>query len=977
MRAPMKGLTQFIADLRNSKAQEEEERRINTELVNVQNQFLQPNLNGYQRKKYVCKLIYIYVLGYRISFGLLEAIQLMSSKVYSEKEIGYLALSLFLNEDHEMMMLTINSIKSDLEVDDYEFNCLALKLIAVIGNETFSTILSEPVFQLLRSPTTPPFVKKKASLALLRLIKVNPAILDKYQASWLPRILALMDQEDQNIGFSLSVVSLVTYIARRNPDSVKACIPIIIKKLNNLVIEKDCPEKYVYNGIPDPWLTVKLLNLIEDFILIPNSKSGYSSLSISTIDVQNLSSLRSVVAKAIENGRKPAINQQALNARSAILFSAVSLATRLDPSPEAIDGAIAALSQLLSSKQTNTRYLALNSLVKIAGGSSTSVDHPITVARDNLSKTDYLNIHNSIKNHTQTILQLLKDRDISVRMKSLDTLFLICDFQNVELIVSNLLVYLDVSDYLNRSKISSKIYKLVEKFSKNLTWYVTTTIKIISIAGIYSNPEIWQSFVKVIVNSINNSLKSFACKSLVRHLRADNPNEIMIKIGGFLLGEYCHLLVDSTTTKDSQFSPWNQYVLLYDRYFVGGLQARYIILSAFLKFFKKFPELRTPISKFYRHELTSINTEIQQRSVEYIKLTSRNDGFQLLNTVVDEMPEFPLDNPKEKKSFILNRLEKDGGVTIGYEENLLDVEDAVTTNNILSPTPGTDFSNPFSDSDDDFDFDDNNLLDNQKETEKFSVILSPNWEIGYYKVLRTHNNIFFENSLIQILVKIDTSELKSAKKITMLFVFINKSPADISSFITNVKMMKTVNPPVVLKNVSLPNNAIPKNGRTKLELEANIRDVYDILDLPILEVNFLSGGFTSLKLRIPIPLINSLIATSLSEDHFEMRWKQLVDAGNPLLGKSTAINQNHLSGVFQSFENIRKFLLKTGWGECLTDDTRELKFAGIIHTSNAGNFGTLIKINKNDSGSVQLTVRSTNDQVPGIIHDTLTNILCF
>ena len=43
------------------------------------------NLNGYQKKKYVCKLLYMYLLGYEVEFGHLEAVNLLSSTKYSEK----------------------------------------------------------------------------------------------------------------------------------------------------------------------------------------------------------------------------------------------------------------------------------------------------------------------------------------------------------------------------------------------------------------------------------------------------------------------------------------------------------------------------------------------------------------------------------------------------------------------------------------------------------------------------------------------------------------------------------------------------------------------------------------------------------------------------------------------------------------------------------------------------------------------------
>ena len=44
-------------------------------------------LDGYQKKKYVCKLLFIFLLGNDIDFGHMEAVNLLSSNKYSEKQI--------------------------------------------------------------------------------------------------------------------------------------------------------------------------------------------------------------------------------------------------------------------------------------------------------------------------------------------------------------------------------------------------------------------------------------------------------------------------------------------------------------------------------------------------------------------------------------------------------------------------------------------------------------------------------------------------------------------------------------------------------------------------------------------------------------------------------------------------------------------------------------------------------------------------
>ena len=48
---------------------------------------LAPYIDGYQKKKYVCKLLFIFLLGHDIDFGQIEAVNLLSSNKYTEKQI--------------------------------------------------------------------------------------------------------------------------------------------------------------------------------------------------------------------------------------------------------------------------------------------------------------------------------------------------------------------------------------------------------------------------------------------------------------------------------------------------------------------------------------------------------------------------------------------------------------------------------------------------------------------------------------------------------------------------------------------------------------------------------------------------------------------------------------------------------------------------------------------------------------------------
>ncbi|KAG5463768.1 MAG: adaptor-related protein complex 2, short form [Olpidium bornovanus] len=123
----MRGLTVFIADLRNCRVRELEEKRIN-------------------------KLLYIYILGWDIDFGHMEAVTLISSRNFSEKQIGYLAVILLLTENHELVRLVVNSIRKDLEDLSEINNCLALHAIANIGAREMAESLAPEVYKLLISP---------------------------------------------------------------------------------------------------------------------------------------------------------------------------------------------------------------------------------------------------------------------------------------------------------------------------------------------------------------------------------------------------------------------------------------------------------------------------------------------------------------------------------------------------------------------------------------------------------------------------------------------------------------------------------------------------------------------------------------------------------------------------------------------------------------------------------------------------------
>lgn len=67
--------------------------RIDKEMAKIRKAFKDSrSLGPYQKKKYVWKMLYMFILGYEIDFGHMEALSLISGTTWSEKQVVSLTL---------------------------------------------------------------------------------------------------------------------------------------------------------------------------------------------------------------------------------------------------------------------------------------------------------------------------------------------------------------------------------------------------------------------------------------------------------------------------------------------------------------------------------------------------------------------------------------------------------------------------------------------------------------------------------------------------------------------------------------------------------------------------------------------------------------------------------------------------------------------------------------------------------------------
>jgi AP-2 complex subunit alpha len=222
-----------------------------------------------------------------------------------------------------------------------------------------------------------------------------------------------------------------------------------------------------------------------------------------------LSVINSVLQAIMTNSSEPSRNVQHNNAQHAVLFEAIGLAIHLDADSPLVSTAAVLLAQFISSKETNVRYLGLDTMAHLAARAE-SLD--------------------AIKKHQGTIILSLRDKDISVRRRALDLLYSMCDVDNSELVVGELLRYLRVADYALREEMVLKIAILTEKYASSYKWYVDTILALISTAGDHVGDEVWYRVVQIVTNT--EDLQEYAAKAVFEHLKSPASHESLVKVGG-------------------------------------------------------------------------------------------------------------------------------------------------------------------------------------------------------------------------------------------------------------------------------------------------------------------------------------------------------------------------------------------------------------------------------------------------------------
>jgi AP-2 complex subunit alpha len=620
-------------------------------------------------------------------------------------------------------------------------------------------------------------------------------------------------------------------------------------------------------------------------------------------------------------------NVQQNNAQNAVLFEAINLVIHLDTERDLMVQISTRLGKFISSRETNVRYLGLEAMTHLAARSETL---------------------DPIKKHQSIIIGSLRDRDISVRRQGLDLLYSMCDPTNSQAIVSELLKYLQTADYAIREEMVLKIAILTEKYATDIQWYVDISLRLIAMAGDHVSDEVWQRVIQIVTN--NEELQVYAAQNILQYIKSD-CHETLVKIGGYLLGEFGHLIADNKGC-----SPIEQFMALHAKMRSCSGSTRAILLSSFIKFVNLFPEIKPQLLQAFRAFSHSLDSELQQRACEYLALASLPTD-DLLRTVCDEMPPFP-----ERASALLSRLHQKHSTTSdkrtwvvgGRDANADPKEFNLVQNTGLkrsftnagpirkdtksaSPngTNGTSLSRVNSDlAGLDMNIDTNKVL--KAPNLASAAHLSPDWEVGYNRLLLRAEGVLYEDAQIQIGLR---TEYRGELGCVILY-FTNKSSFPMGSFTTTLDNRASETLKTDIK--SLPDEVIQPENQTQQMIMFEAKNVFT--EPPTIRISYLAGALQALTLQLPVVLYKYMDAAELSADDFFKRWKQIGGAPREAQGVFGLV----VKGRTTTMEWTRKVVAGFKWGilDGVDPNSRNIVGATVLHTKE-GKFGCLLRLEPN------------------------------
>ncbi|QBZ54211.1 hypothetical protein PoMZ_09906 [Pyricularia oryzae] len=604
-KAPSAGIARqqwrpFIRNVRAAKTIADERAVIQKESAAIRASFREESHDHSVRRNNVSKLLYLFTLGERTHFGQIECLKLLASPRFADKRLGHLATSLLLDENQEVLTLVTNSLKNDLVHSNQYIVGLALCTLGNIASVEMSRDLFPEIENLIA--TANPYIRRKAALCAMRICRKVPDL----QEHFIEKATQLLS--DRNHGVLLCGLTLVTSLCEADEESeeetgaediiekFRQFVPVLVRTLKGLASSGYAPEHDV-TGITDPFLQVKILRLLR---------------VLARGDAQVSEQINDILAQVATN------TDSSKNVGNSILYEAVRTILDIEADSGLRVLGVNILGKFLTNRDNNIRYVALNTLVKVVAIEP-----------------------NAVQRHRNTILECLRDPDISIRRRALELSFTLINESNVRVLIRELLAFLEVADNEFKPTMTSQIGIAADKFAPNKRWHVDTMLRVLTLAGNYVKEQILSSFVRLIATT--PELQTYAVQKLYSSLKKDITQESLTQAAAWCIGEYGEALLkggqyeeEELVTEVKSHEIIDLFSTILESNYATQVSTEYIV-TALVKLTTRLTDMsqNDRIRKLLQAHQTSLDVEVQQRAVEYDNLLAYES---IRNGVLEKMP---------------------------------------------------------------------------------------------------------------------------------------------------------------------------------------------------------------------------------------------------------------------------------------------------------------------------------------------------
>ncbi|CAH1453328.1 unnamed protein product [Lactuca virosa] len=483
----------LVKSIGEARSKSEEDRIVLHEIEMLKRRINEPDIPKRKMKEYIIRLVYIEMLGHDASFGYIHAVKMTHDDSLLLKRTGYLAVTLFLNEDHDLIILIVNTIQKDLKSDNYLVVCAALNAVCKLINEETIPAVIQQVVELLGHPKEG--VRKKAVMALHSFYQRSPSSVNHLVSHFRKK---LCDNDPGVMGATLCpLYDLITIDVNLYKDLVVSFVNILKQ-----VAERRLPKSYDYHQTPAPFIQIKLLKTLA--LLGSGDKKSSEQMYTVIGDIMRKSDTTS-------------------NIGNAILYECICCISSIQPSPKLLETAADAIAKFLKSDSHNLKYMGIDALGRL-----------IRISPD------------IAEQHQLAVIDCLEDPDDTLKRKTFELLYKMTKSSNVEVIVDRMIDYMiSINDSHYKTETASRCVELAEQFAPSNHWFIQTMNKVFQHAGDLVNPKVAHNLMRLIAEgfgeddeSADTQLRSSAVESYLKIVDEPKLPSAFLQVICWVLGEY-------------------------------------------------------------------------------------------------------------------------------------------------------------------------------------------------------------------------------------------------------------------------------------------------------------------------------------------------------------------------------------------------------------------------------------------------------